>query len=76
MVPGGDRAPLHRPARLLLPQRDAPHAEARHHHHPAPRHPGEVDTTPSDRQIFSLWAFPFKYNALSSFSLWAFALQI
>ena len=42
VVPGGDRAPLHRPARLLLPQRDAPHAEASHHHHPAPGHPGDL----------------------------------
>ena len=56
MVPGGDRAPLHRPARLLLPQRDAPHAEARHHHHPAPGHPG-------DTVIFSYGILPFKYIA-------------
>ena len=30
MVLGGHRAPLHRPSRLLLPQRDASHAEAGH----------------------------------------------
>lgn len=28
VVPGGHRAPLHRPPGLLLPQRDPPHEEA------------------------------------------------